>query len=99
MVAVGLFPITGQPLLLISKGGTSTLVNCIYIWMLLSISRYTIYLTELKKKEKEEQEELLREQAEMGSEYDLSSDISMITNESEESTNEKEFKGPSESDY
>ena len=39
MVAVGLFPITGQPLPLISKGGTSTLVNCIYIGMLLSISR------------------------------------------------------------
>ena len=28
MVAVGLFPVTGQPLPLISKGGTSTLINC-----------------------------------------------------------------------
>lgn len=27
MVAVGLFPVTGQPLPLISKGGTSTLIN------------------------------------------------------------------------
>lgn len=41
MVAVGLFPVTGQPLPLISKGGTSTLINCIYIGMMLSISRYT----------------------------------------------------------
>jgi len=40
MVAVGLFPITGQPLPLISKGGTSTLINCAYIGMILSVSRY-----------------------------------------------------------
>ncbi|MBP3664453.1 MAG: FtsW/RodA/SpoVE family cell cycle protein, partial [Tyzzerella sp.] len=36
MVAVGLFPVTGQPLPLISKGGTSTLINCAYIGMILS---------------------------------------------------------------
>lgn len=40
MVAVGLFPVTGQPLPLISKGGTSTLINCVYIGMILSVSRY-----------------------------------------------------------
>ena len=40
MVAVGLFPVTGQPLPLISKGGTSTLINCAYIGMMLSVSRY-----------------------------------------------------------
>lgn len=40
MVAVGLFPVTGQPLPLISRGGTSTLINCIYIGMILSVSRY-----------------------------------------------------------
>ena len=38
MVAVGLFPVTGQPLPLISKGGTSTLINCAYIGMILSLS-------------------------------------------------------------
>lgn len=38
-VAVGLAPITGQPLPLISKGGTSTLINCAYIGMILSVSR------------------------------------------------------------
>ena len=39
-VAVGLLPVTGQTLPLISKGGTSTIVNCIYLGMILSISRY-----------------------------------------------------------
>ncbi len=38
-VAVGAFPVTGQPLPLISKGGTSTFVNCAYIGMILSVSR------------------------------------------------------------
>lgn len=46
MVAVGLFPVTGQPLPLISKGGTSTLINCAYIGMILSVSRYTQRLEE-----------------------------------------------------
>ena len=48
MVAVGLFPVTGQPLPLVSKGGTSTLINCAYIGMILSVSRYTAHLQELK---------------------------------------------------
>ena len=38
-VAVGLAPVTGQPLPLISRGGTSTIINCIYIGVILSISR------------------------------------------------------------
>lgn len=37
-VAVGLAPVTGQPLPLISKGGTSTVINCIYIGVILSVS-------------------------------------------------------------
>ncbi len=55
MVAVGLFPVTGQPLPLISKGGTSTLINCAYIGMILSVSRYVI--------QKEEQRKLQEQQA------------------------------------
>lgn len=39
LVAVGLAPVTGQPLPLVSKGGTSTIINCVYIGMLLSISK------------------------------------------------------------
>jgi cell division protein FtsW len=37
-VAVGLAPVTGQPLPLISKGGTSTIVNCVYMGVILSVS-------------------------------------------------------------
>jgi len=46
MVAVGLFPVTGQPLPLISRGGTSTIINCIYIGMILSVSRYARQVSE-----------------------------------------------------
>lgn len=52
LVAVGIIPVTGQPLPLISKGGTSTLVNCVYIGIILSISRH---INEMKKKEQEEE--------------------------------------------
>lgn len=38
-VAVGIVPVTGQPLPLISKGGTSSIINCIYIGAILSVSR------------------------------------------------------------
>lgn len=47
-VAVGLAPVTGQPLPLISKGGTSSVINCVYIGVILSISR-----TAQRKDEKE----------------------------------------------
>ena len=39
LVAVGIVPVTGQPLPLISKGGTSTIINCAYIGAILSVSR------------------------------------------------------------
>ena len=39
LVAVGVLPVTGQPLPLISKGGTSTIINCAYIGAILSVSR------------------------------------------------------------
>ena len=38
-VAVGLAPVTGQPLPLVSKGGTSTRINCVYVGVILSVSR------------------------------------------------------------
>ena len=38
-VAVGLAPVTGQPLPLVSKGGTSTIINSVYIGAILSVSR------------------------------------------------------------
>jgi cell division protein FtsW len=38
-ISVGNF-VTGQPLPLISQGGTSVIINCVYVGMILSISRY-----------------------------------------------------------
>ncbi len=40
MVAVNLIPVTGQPLPLISRGGTSTIITCAYIGIILSVSRF-----------------------------------------------------------
>ena len=40
MVAVGLFPVTGQTLPMISRGGTSIIITCMYFGIILSISRY-----------------------------------------------------------
>ncbi len=39
-VAVNLIPVTGQPMPLVSRGGTSTLISCIYFGIILSISRF-----------------------------------------------------------
>lgn len=51
LVAVGIIPVTGQPLPLISKGGTSILINSAYIGIILSVSRH-VY--EMRAKEEEE---------------------------------------------
>lgn len=53
LVAVGFVPVTGQPLPLISKGGTSTILNCAYIGAILSISRSA------KKRDKQVDDEYL----------------------------------------
>ena len=41
-VAVSLIPVTGQPLPLISRGGTSTLITCAYFGLILSADRFGI---------------------------------------------------------
>lgn len=41
MVATGLIPVTGQPLPLVSMGGTSILITCFSIGIILSVSRTT----------------------------------------------------------
>lgn len=51
-ISVGLGPITGQPLPLVSRGGSSIIVNCIYIGMILSISRYARELRIAKERAK-----------------------------------------------
>ena len=45
-VAVSLLPVTGQPLPLISKGGTSIIITCFYFGVILSISRYAEKVSE-----------------------------------------------------
>lgn len=39
-VSVHLGPVTGQPLPLVSRGGTSILVNCVYFGIIISVTRY-----------------------------------------------------------
>lgn len=39
MISVNMFPITGQTLPLISRGGTSVVISCMYIGIILSVSR------------------------------------------------------------
>ena len=54
-VATDFFPVTGQPLPLVSTGGTSTILSCTYIGIILCISR----ITEDEKKADETQVETL----------------------------------------
>jgi cell division protein FtsW len=56
-VAVGVFPVTGQPLPLISRGGTSTFVNCAYLGIMISVSRSARKVEEVKNEEITEEEE------------------------------------------
>jgi cell division protein FtsW len=50
-VSVSMAPVTGQPLPLISRGGFSMLTTCIYIGMILSVSRYNNQMQEAKEAE------------------------------------------------
>ena len=61
-VAVGLIPVTGQPLPLISRGGTSTIISCIYFGVILSVSQY-IARTNAKPQEISQKEDISIEEA------------------------------------
>ncbi len=56
-VAVNLIPVTGQPMPLVSRGGTSTVISCIYFGIILSVSRFGAHMDdeeeELSEGEKE----------------------------------------------
>jgi cell division protein FtsW len=66
-VAVNLIPVTGQPLPLISRGGTSTMLTCFYFGIILSISRFSAGMgdeddeddTQIEEVELKEGEELI----------------------------------------
>lgn len=73
LVAVGIIPVTGQPLPMISKGGTSNLINSAYIGLILAVSRYVDNQEEAQAEEAEKQNEvkaaavsLLQQAAEIG---------------------------------
>ena len=59
-IVTGLFPVSGQPLPLISKGGTSVLVMSAAIGTMLSVSKYAATIDD-KKQIKEELKELPKE--------------------------------------
>ena len=68
-VSVGLMPVTGQPLPLVSRGGTSTLTTCIFIGIILSVSHFEnprgIAQDEMIEKEFEEERRLANEDLEV----------------------------------
>ena len=57
-VSVGLMPVTGQPLPLISRGGTSTLITCVYFGIILSVSHYGVTDPSAQKENEEPDEEI-----------------------------------------
>ncbi|MDR0995037.1 MAG: FtsW/RodA/SpoVE family cell cycle protein [Tannerella sp.] len=56
-IVVGIFPVTGQPLPLISRGGTSTVITCVYIGIILSVSRFGAGMDGEDEEEDEEDDE------------------------------------------
>jgi cell division protein FtsW len=63
-VAVNLVPVTGQPLPLISRGGTSTVLTCVYMGIILSISHFGAKMDEDDTDDEEHEEETETEDAE-----------------------------------
>ena len=66
LVAVGIGPVTGQPLPLISRGGTSVLITAIYFGIMMGVSREQTILrqrvNETKKKSEDEVPEIQLEE-------------------------------------
>ena len=62
-VAVNLLPVTGQPLPLISRGGTSTILTCVYFGLILSVSRFGAGMGEEEAEEEEIEEDKEEEEA------------------------------------
>ena len=60
-IVTGVFPVSGQPLPLISKGGTSILVTSIALGIMLSVSRHAVRTGSKKQEIKDEISELPEE--------------------------------------
>ncbi|MDD3458613.1 MAG: FtsW/RodA/SpoVE family cell cycle protein [Weeksellaceae bacterium] len=60
-VAVNLFPVTGQPLPMISYGGTSMWVTCIAFGIVLSVSRAIMTPEEIKLEERKNTDEVIQD--------------------------------------
>ena len=58
-VTVGLFPVTGLPLPLISRGGASIVITCIYIGIILSVSHFGANMSEEEEEEEESEENVV----------------------------------------
>lgn len=56
-VAVNLIPVTGQPMPLVSRGGTSTVISCIYFGIILSVSRFGAGMGNEEEEDEEERDE------------------------------------------
>ncbi|MBQ3673281.1 MAG: FtsW/RodA/SpoVE family cell cycle protein [Paludibacteraceae bacterium] len=57
IVAVGLGPVTGQPLPMISKGGTSAVITSIYFGIMMGVSREQLELSERVNETRDKSEE------------------------------------------
>jgi len=69
MVAVGAGPVTGQPMPLVSRGGTSTLITCIYFGIILSVSRFGVPNTEDEADSGDEIDDIKEKALETSQEY------------------------------
>lgn len=56
-VAVNLIPVTGQPLPLVSRGGTSTIITCVYFGIILSVSRFAAGIGDEEEETEEDPQE------------------------------------------
>ncbi|MCM1067707.1 MAG: FtsW/RodA/SpoVE family cell cycle protein [Muribaculaceae bacterium] len=57
-IVSGVFPVSGQPLPLISKGGISVIVTSIAFGIMLSVARHAVRVTDTKAEQKQEQNSL-----------------------------------------
>jgi cell division protein FtsW len=78
-VVVDLFPVTGQPLPLISRGGTSTVITCVYIGIILSVSRFG---AGIGNEEEEEEEENADDIVEIDSDIDGKNPVTVLEQKS-----------------